>query len=81
MTVIGDMKRRLIVEAIQGSIDNLGFQPTRRELATMLGYTTPSAVQFHLRKLERAGVIAIDAKGRISINGAAGQDGAGSENQ
>jgi SOS-response transcriptional repressor LexA len=72
------MKRRLIIEAIQGNVDEFGFQPTRRELADLLGYATPSAIQFHLRKLEQAGVIAIDAKGRISINGtAAGRGGAG----
>jgi SOS-response transcriptional repressor LexA len=75
MTVIGDMKRRLIIEAIQGNVDEFGFQPTRRELAALLGYATPSAIQFHLRKLERAGVIAIDGKGRISINGGAGGRG------
>jgi SOS-response transcriptional repressor LexA len=79
MTVIGDMKRAAILAAIKGNIDDFGFQPTRRELADLLGYATPSAIQFHLRKLEQAGVIAIDGKGRISINGAAGGRGGAGE--
>jgi repressor LexA len=77
MTMIGDMKRRLIIEAISEYMRTRGYQPTRRELAQELGYAGHSAIQHHLKVLERAGAITRDSHGRISINGAAGESGAG----
>jgi SOS-response transcriptional repressor LexA len=77
MTVKGDDMRRRILAAIKDSIEQSGFQPTRRELATWLGLKSPSGIQHHIDVLEEAGVITKDKKGRVFFNGTAGQDGQG----
>lgn len=52
-------KQQQIYDLIRTSIRETGHPPTFREIGEALGLRSPSTVQFHLRKLEAAGLIRI----------------------
>ena len=52
-------KQQQIYDLIRASIQETGHPPTFREIGEALGLRSPSTVQFHLRKLEAAGLIRI----------------------
>ncbi len=46
-----------VLDALQEHIARRGYPPTVRELAQAVGLRTPSAVHYHLDRLERLGMI------------------------
>jgi repressor LexA len=50
-------RRRQIFDFVVSATKERGYPPTMREIATELGYKSPSTVLHHLRKLEQMGYI------------------------
>ncbi len=51
-----DVRSRMLM-FIAETIDSRGYPPSMREIGTKLGLSSPSTVQYHLRKLESEGKI------------------------
>ena len=64
---------RLALRAIQDSLDNRGFPPTKREISTALGWASSSQGHRVLEQLEAAGLITyqphIPRSSRITATG------------
>ena len=54
-------RQRQILDWIQSHLETTGRPPTRAEIATGLGFSTPSSAEDHLRALEKKGVLEIQA--------------------
>jgi repressor LexA len=52
-------RQRQILDWIRGFIDARGMPPTRAEIATGLGFSTPSSAEDHLQALARKGALEI----------------------
>jgi repressor LexA len=50
-------RQQNVHDFIVKTIDDLGYPPTRAEIARALGFRSPNAAEEHLRALERKGVI------------------------
>lgn len=46
-----------ILRLIEAHVEESGFPPTRAEICTAMGFSSPNAAETHLRALERKGVI------------------------
>ncbi len=46
-----------ILRMIESHLEQSGFPPTRAEICTAMGFSSPNAAETHLRALERKGVI------------------------
>jgi repressor LexA len=46
-----------ILRMIEMHVEDSGFPPTRAEICTAMGFSSPNAAETHLRALERKGVI------------------------
>lgn len=46
-----------ILRLIENHVEESGFPPTRAEICTAMGFSSPNAAETHLRALERKGVI------------------------
>jgi repressor LexA len=54
-------RQQQILDWIRGHLEATGRPPTRAEIATGLGFSTPSSAEDHLRALEKKGVLEIQA--------------------
>ena len=60
---VGEAQRALtprqveILRLIEAHIEESGFPPTRAEICSAMGFSSPNAAETHLRALERKGVI------------------------
>ena len=54
-------RQQQILEWIRGHLEATGRPPTRAEIATGLGFSTPSSAEDHLRALEKKGALEIQA--------------------
>jgi repressor LexA len=54
-------RQRQILDWIRGHLEATGRPPTRAEIATGLGFSTPSSAEDHLRALEKKGALEIVA--------------------
>ena len=54
-------RQQQILDWIRGHLEASGRPPTRAEIATGLGFSTPSSAEDHLRALEKKGVLEIQA--------------------
>ncbi len=54
-------RQQQILDWIRGYLEATGRPPTRAEIATGLGFSTPSSAEDHLRALEKKGVLEIQA--------------------
>jgi repressor LexA len=54
-------RQQQILDWIRSHIETSGRPPTRAEIATGLGFSTPSSAEDHLRALEKKGVLEIQA--------------------
>jgi repressor LexA len=52
-------RQQQILDWIRGHLEATGMPPTRAEIATALGFSTPSSAEDHLRALEKKGVLEI----------------------
>lgn len=52
-------RQRQILDWIRGFLESRGMPPTRAEIATGLGFSTPSSAEDHLQALARKGVLEI----------------------
>jgi repressor LexA len=52
-------KQRVILDFIRRCINSHGMPPTRAEICTQLGFSSPNAAEQHLRALEKKGAIEI----------------------
>jgi len=52
-------RQRQILDWIRSHLETTGRPPTRAEIATGLGFSTPSSAEDHLRALEKKGVLEI----------------------
>jgi repressor LexA len=52
-------RQRQILDWIRGHLEITGRPPTRAEIASGLGFSTPSSAEDHLRALEKKGVLEI----------------------
>jgi repressor LexA len=52
-------RQRQILDWIRSHLESTGRPPTRAEIATGLGFSTPSSAEDHLRALEKKGVLEI----------------------
>ncbi len=57
-------RQRVIYEMIRKSVRDRGIPPTRRELGTALGISSPNGVQVHLAALRKKGFLSW-AKGTV----------------
>ena len=48
-----------ILRLIEAHVEESGFPPTRAEICSAMGFSSPNAAETHLRALERKGVIAM----------------------
>ncbi|MBS1218386.1 MAG: lexA [Proteobacteria bacterium] len=48
-----------ILRLIEAHVEDSGFPPTRAEICSAMGFSSPNAAETHLRALERKGVIAM----------------------
>lgn len=55
-------RQREILIYISEHIDNNGFPPTRAELCTHFGFSSPNAAESHLRALAKKGVIQLERR-------------------
>ena len=46
-----------ILRMIETHVEESGFPPTRAEICTAMGFSSPNAAETHLRALERKGAI------------------------
>jgi repressor LexA len=53
------VRQRQILDWIRGHLETTGRPPTRAEIATGLGFSTPSSAEDHLRALEKKGALEI----------------------
>lgn len=60
-------KQQAVFDYIQQSLDKNGFAPSVREIASAVGYSSPSTVQYILDKLEDMGYIERDANLKRTI--------------
>lgn len=67
MTRHDPMRGSRIVEAIDRFTFTLGYPPTVREIGGMVGLTSPAAVQYHLDRLRKDGVISWDRQKARSV--------------
>lgn len=54
-------RQQQVFDLVRRAIERSGFPPTRAEIATELGFSSPNAVEEHLRALARKGVIELAA--------------------
>lgn len=52
-------RQEQILEMIRKHINDHGYPPTRQEICTQLGFSSPNAAESHLRALECKGAITI----------------------
>ena len=57
-------RQRQILEYVNAHVDRHGYPPTVREIGEAVGLTSPSTVHAHLAKLESAGLIRREVRGR-----------------
>src|SRR5216110_1447316 len=53
-------RQRQILDWIRSHLESVGRPPTRAEIATGLGFSTPSSAEDHLRALEKKGALEIE---------------------
>jgi repressor LexA len=65
-----------ILNLIKSHIQDLGFPPTRADIAKSLGFKSPNAAEQHLRAIEKKGFISIlsGASRGIILNDTANDD-------
>jgi len=67
---IGEKTQRVLAEIIRYKKMNDGNSPPRRVLAGIIGVSSLSTVQYHIRILEQEGLIRLNDAGKILIPGA-----------
>ncbi len=60
-------KQKLTLEAIRGHLDQHGYTPSYREVATRLGLSSPATVHEHVRALETKGYLRVQKDGGRAI--------------
>ena len=60
MTSALTARQRQILDWIRNHLDSTGRPPTRAEIASGLGFSTPSSAEDHLRALEKKGALEIE---------------------
>lgn len=60
-------KQQMVFDYIKESIDEKGFAPSVRDIASAVGYASPSTAQYVLDKLEELGYIERDPKLKRTI--------------
>ncbi|EGT4305872.1 LexA family transcriptional regulator [Cronobacter sakazakii] len=70
------VRQQEVLALLKGFIREHGYPPTQKEVASLMGATSPNAAGDMLRSLQRRGAISIDpgvARG-ITINGQSAED-------